>query len=125
LANITVVIGIALIALGLGGYFGTGTTSLTALIPAVFGAILALLGFMARDEAKRKMAMHIAVVIGLVGFIACVPGLIKLPALLAGHEVARPPAVISQSIMGVLTAIFVALCVKSFIDARKARQTGA
>jgi hypothetical protein len=49
----------------------------------------------------------------------------KLPSLLAGQEVARPAAVISQSIMGALTAVFVALCVKSFIDARKARQTGA
>jgi sulfite exporter TauE/SafE len=125
LANITLVIGIALIALGLGGYFGTGTSSLTALIPAVFGAILALLGFMARDEAKRKMAMHIAVVIGLVGFLGSVPGLMKLPSLLAGQEVARPAAVISQSIMGALTAVFVALCVKSFVDARKARQAGA
>jgi hypothetical protein len=125
LANTTIVIGIALIALGLGGYFGTGASSPTALIPAVFGALLAALGFMARDEAKRKMAMHIAVVIGLIGFVACVPGLMKLPALLAGQEVARPAAVISRSIMGALTAIFVALCVKSFIDARKGRQAGA
>jgi hypothetical protein len=125
LANITLVIGIALIGLGLGGYFGTGTSSLTALIPAVFGAILALLGFMARDEAKRKVAMHIAVLIGLIGFLGSVPGLMKLPALLGGQEVARPAAVISQSIMGVLTAVFVALCVKSFIDARKGRQAGA
>lgn len=125
MANITLVIGIALIGLGLGGYFGTGTSSLTALIPAVFGAILALLGFMARDEAKRKVAMHIAVLIGLIGFLGSVPGLMKLPALLGGQEVARPAAVISQSIMGVLTAVFVALCVKSFIDARKGRQAGA
>ena len=41
--------------LGLGGYFGTGTSSLTALIPAAFGVGLTGLGVMARDAHKRKL----------------------------------------------------------------------
>ena len=107
--------------LGLGGYFGTGMVSLTALIPAAFGLLLAVFGAMARDDKKRKMAMHIAVTVGLLGFLGTVPGLLKIGALLSGGEVARPAAVVSQSIMAVLMAVYVAMCVKSFIDARKKR----
>ena len=114
-------IGIALVFLGLAGYVGSQAASLTALIPAVFGLALYLLGMMARRENRRKLAMHIAVVVGLIGFAGSVRGLGGLVQMLAGGAVLRPMAVISQSIMAVLTAIFVALCVKSFIDARRKR----
>jgi hypothetical protein len=121
LATTTIGFGVVLILLGLGGYFGTGMASPTALIPAVFGLLLAVFGAMARDDKKRKMAMHIAVTVGLLGFLGTVPGLLKLGTLLSGGEVARPAAVIAQSIMAVLMAVYVAMCVKSFIDARKKR----
>jgi hypothetical protein len=125
LANTAILFGGLLIVLGLGGYFGTGRSSLTALIPAVFGLLLGALGFMARDAAKRKTAMHIAAAVALLGFIACVPGLFKLPMLMAGETIARPAAVVSQSIMALLTGIFVVLAIKSFRDARKARDAAA
>ena len=48
-------------------------------------------------------------------------GLMGLPALLSGSEVERPAAVVSQSIMAILMAVFVGLCVRSFIAARRAR----
>jgi len=111
-----------LIGLGLGGYYGTGTSSLTALIPAAFGAVLAGLGVMSRNPEKRKLAMHIAVGVAAVGYIACVPGLFKLPMVLARQDVSRPAAVISQSAMAMLTGVYLVLAVKSFRDARKARQ---
>jgi fluoride ion exporter CrcB/FEX len=93
----------------------------TALIPAAFGLLLVVFGAMARDEKKRKMAMHIAVTVGLLGFLGTVPGLLKIGTLLSGGTVERPAAVISQSIMAVLMAVYVGMCVKSFIDARKRR----
>jgi len=119
LANKTIATGVALIVLGLAGYFGAGAASLTALIPAAFGVVLAALGAAARNDARRKLAMHIAVVVGLIGFFGSVSGLLKLPRLVAGDEVARPLAVVAQSVMALLTAYFVVLCVKSFIDARR------
>jgi fluoride ion exporter CrcB/FEX len=124
LANTTIGFGIVLIVLGLGGYFGTDRVSLTALIPAAFGLLLVIFGALARDEKRRKLAMHIAVTVGLLGFLGTVSGLVKLPTLLSGGEVARPPAVIAQSIMAVLMAVYVGMCVKSFIDARR-RRAGA
>ena len=121
MAITTLGFGIVLILLGLVGYFATGMVSPTALIPAAFGLLLVVFGAMARDDKKRKMAMHIAVTIGLVGFLGTVPGLLKIGALLSGGEVERPAAVIAQAIMAVLMAVYVAMCVKSFIDARKKR----
>jgi hypothetical protein len=121
LATTTIGFGIVLILLGLGGYFGTDRVSMTALIPAAFGLLLLIFGMLARDDKRRKLAMHIAVTVGLLGFLGTVPGLVKLPTLLMGGDVQRPPAVIAQSIMAVLMAIYVAMCVKSFIDARRRR----
>jgi hypothetical protein len=124
LATTTIGFGIVLIVLGLGGYFGTDRVSPTALIPAAFGLSLVILGAKARDEKRRKMAMHIAVTVGLMGFVGTVPGLAQLPTLLSGGVVARPAAVVSKSIMAVLMAVYVGMCVKSFIDARR-RRAGA
>jgi fluoride ion exporter CrcB/FEX len=124
LATTTIGFGVVLIVLGLAGYFGSSMISPTALIPAAFGLLLVIFGAMARDEKRRKTAMHIAVVIGLLGFLGTISGLLKLPTLLTGGEVARPMAVVAQSIMAVLMAIYVGMCVKSFIDARR-RRAGA
>jgi hypothetical protein len=121
LATTTIGFGVVLILLGLVGYFGSGMASPTALIPAIFGLLLVVFGAMARDDKKRKMAMHIAVVIGLLGFLGSASGLISLPAVLSGGPVERPMAVVSKSIMAVLMAVYVAMCVKSFINARRSR----
>ena len=124
MANTTIAFGVVLIVLGLGGYFGTDRVSPTALIPAAFGLLLIVFGVMARDEKRRKLAMHIAVAVGLVGFLGTLTGLFKLFTMLAGGEVARPTAVVAQSIMAVLMLVYVGMCVKSFIDARR-RRAGA
>jgi len=121
LATTTIGFGVVLVVLGVGGYFVSDRVSPTALIPAAFGLLLIVFGALARDEKRRKMAMHIAVTVGLLGFLGTFSGLVDLPTLISGGTVARPGAVISKSIMAVLMAIYVALCVKSFIDARRSR----
>lgn len=121
LANKTIGIGVVLIFLGVAGYLISGRVSITALIPAFFGAPLVLLGWLARDDRKRKLVMHIAVVVGLLGFLGSVGGLFEFFGMLAGQETARPGAVVARAIMAVITGYFVAVCVKSFIDARRQR----
>lgn len=116
----TILYGAFLILLGVGGYVLTGAESVTAMIPAFFGVPVALLGWMASNPARRKLAMHIAVVLGLLGLLGTARGLSGLPAVFAG-EAERPAAVISQSAMFVASLLFVILCVRSFIQARKAQ----
>ena len=67
MANTTIVLGIILIILGLVSFFGTGMQSVTALIPAFFGLLILALGFLARKESARKMAINIAMGLGLLG----------------------------------------------------------
>jgi len=118
----TTLFGALLILLGVIGYFGSGQSSPTALIPAGFGLALVICGALARKEHLLKHAMHGAAMVGLLGFLGTASSLLSLPALLTGGELERPMAVASRSVMAVLCAVFVALCVKSFIDVRKARE---
>ncbi|MEJ7701691.1 MAG: hypothetical protein WKF71_18905 [Pyrinomonadaceae bacterium] len=122
----TIVCGALLIILGLGGYgygmMNDGSASLTALIPALFGIVLIAFGGAAQSmENLRKHIMHGAVVIGLLGFLATASSFLKIPALLAGTA-ERPVAVVSQLIMSLICLVFVILCVKSFIEARRSRE---
>ena len=119
MASTTIVFGVLLSLLGLGGYVLSGAASVTALIPAFFGLPLMLLGFLARSESMRRHAMHAAAALALLGWAGAVFSLMRTPT---GPR--SPAAVISQGAMVLLTAIFVALCVRSFIAARRARTSG-
>jgi hypothetical protein len=119
MANAAVGFGSALIVLGVAGYVFTGMQSPTALIPAVIGLLLLVAGLLARNPDRRKMWMHIAAVVGVIGFLGSAPGLFKLFPLLAGEPVERPNAVITQAIMAILTLVFVILCIRSFVNARR------
>lgn len=123
MAKITITVGVLLILVGLAGFVGTGSVHPTALIPAWFGIALALFGALARtDDAKKRMLwMHIAVTVGLVGFI--VPAFMVIKTLVKAHgeALARPVATGDQAVMALICLVFVALCVRSFIAARRAR----
>lgn len=121
MASTTIAFGVVLIVLGLASYFLTGMVSVTALIPAFFGFVLAILGMLARDERKRKHAMHGAVVVALLGLGGSVPGLLKIGSYFDGTA-ERPAAVLAQSVMAVLMLIYVVMAVRSFIAARAARR---
>jgi hypothetical protein len=117
MASTTIVFGLVLTLIGFVGYFLTGTSSFTALIPAVFGLLLLVLGFIARSESARKHAMHAAAAVALVGFFGALMSLMRTPT-----AVRSAMALYSQLAMLILTGLFVALCVKSFIAARRARK---
>lgn len=106
------------ILLGVGAYFGTGAQSWTALIPAILGVLLAGAGALSLKHLKH--GGHAAAAIGLLGLLGTARSLTKLPAVFAGTA-ERPEAVAVQAVFAVLCLIFLALCVKSFIDARRAR----
>jgi uncharacterized membrane protein len=109
-------LGLVLALLGIFSYFGTGRTSVTALIPAFFGVVFIILAMIARSEAARKHAMHAAVALALLGVLGTLVRLV--PALLGGKVGA---AVLAQLIMTVLLIGYIALGVKSFKEARRAR----
>jgi hypothetical protein len=117
--QISLVFGLLLIALGLGGFFGTGGEHMTALIPAGFGLALAVLGLLALKDNLRKHAMHLATIVGLVGAVGAAI-MLALP-FLKGTTIERPVAYYCQAAMTVLCAVFVGLCINSFVQARRRR----
>ncbi len=67
------------------------------------------------NTALLKHAMHAAAVIGVVGVIGGF-----MPVMRSGFDWNKTGVKIGL-LMSLICAVFVALCVKSFIDARKAR----
>ena len=122
-------IGLLLVLLGVGGYVyalatadeGGGYASWTALIPAIAGVPLIILGGLALvNPGWRKHLMHVAVAWALLGALA---PLGRLPAGLRADPI-NVVAVSSLLGMLVLCAIFVIAGIRSFIAARKERQAG-
>ena len=114
--------GVLLILVGIAGFgfsLADGKNAPTALIPAAFGLLLVILGFIAKSKENLRMhIMHAAVLIGLLGFL--------IPAgrlLMHVSDIKVSLAVLSQVAMSVICLVFVLLCVKSFIDARRNRVT--
>jgi hypothetical protein len=117
----TIATGIALIVLGLGGYVSTGASSLTALIPAAFGLLFVVAGLLARHDRLRMHAMHTAAVLALLGFLGSVRGLLRIADVF--HPIStRPAAIVAQAIMALLTLAYIALALRSFVQARRARR---
>jgi hypothetical protein len=124
-AKVTIVFGVLLIVLGLVGFFGTGSIHPTALIPTWFGLALVLGGFLAisPSESRRKIFMHVNVTVGLLGFLGAVGS--ALHAYGHARSLGLDPdykAMASQLTMAGLLLVYVNLCVRSFINARRARQ---
>jgi uncharacterized membrane protein len=122
LAKLTLVLAVLLVALGLAGYLGTGSLHPTALIPAWIGLALGIFGFLAisPNEGRRKLFMHINVTIALLGFIGSTVEAIRGYVHAASAGVAPDQiALTSKVTLAGLLLIYVILCVRSFIAARR------
>jgi fucose 4-O-acetylase-like acetyltransferase len=123
MAKITVLFGVLLIILGAASFILTGHKFPTSLIPVAFGILLIIFGGMAEtpQTRRRMLFMHIAVTIGLLGFLATAPALLSAVQLFKGKLFPYPAAIEEKAAMSVLLLIYVVLCVRSFIAARRSR----
>jgi hypothetical protein len=118
MARVTLIFAVLLIALGLVGYFCTGSAHPTALIPAWIGLALGFGGLLAvsPSEGQRKLFMHINVTIALLGFLGTVVEIIRSLFAAASPD---PIALAAKITLAGLLLIYVILCVRSFIAARR------
>ena len=156
MAKTTVITGLILILLGVVGYMGSDPApsnddasavadansdaqdteaemkekpkgkSVTALIPSFVGAVLAICGLIAFNESARKHAMHAAVMVGLLGFLAGAGrGAMGIGKFLSNDPSLNQRSFLFVWLMAIICAVFVFLCVQSFINARKQMQKEA
>lgn len=113
----TLVFAALLIALGVGAFAISG--SRTALLPAFFGGALAVLAGLALVYAgARRHLMHVAAVVALLGALA--PA-----AALAIRAAQMSPLALSVNVgMLALSAVLLAMMVRSFIAARRSPAAG-
>lgn len=96
-----------------------GNFSVTSLIPAIFGVLLAICGLVAwKKEDLRKHMMHVAVLFALLGVIG---GLFSLRGAITTGQVGDVTALTAKIAMVAVCLLFVILGIKYFIDARRNR----
>lgn len=150
MAKITILFGFILIALGVIGYTGStpaaspaskasgdadtgnaepgpansaGKKSPTALIPAAVGVLLAFFGVLALKESMLKHAMHGAATVGLLGALAGAGrGAMGLGKFFSGDPSLNQRSFMFVWLMAIICAVFVGLCVSSFVAARRRRE---
>ena len=124
---VSILVGLILIAIGATGYVATEMASVTALIPAFLGIVFVICGFLARNEAMLKHAMHAAALVALIGFGATVTAIPTAIELMQGAEAEGHKGTIAycKAATAVVCIVFVVLAINSFIQARKAKAAAA
>ena len=115
--NIAMIYGIFLIVWGIGVTILSDSQSITSLIPAIFGLPIIILSFFAiKFPDRKKLLMHIVVLIGLIIFLG---GLDLIRGLIQGNIFVNLWASSSKFMMIISGLVFTILCIKSFIFNRK------
>jgi hypothetical protein len=119
MAQLSLGVGGVLIALGVGAYLLTDRVSPTALMPAAFGLVIAMLGAYARASAERRTAVHLAMGVALAGLIGSVAGVVRLVEALAAGRERLPPADLTRGAMAALLLLYLAVGISSLVRARR------
>ncbi len=122
MTKITIGFSLAYLVLGVAAFFLTGAVHKTALIPCYFGVVLLALGLLAQKENLRKHMIHAALLVVLLALLGTARSLLKLPSAFDGTA-ERPFAIYAQAATAVLSIAYLALGVRSFIQARRSRSS--
>ena len=115
MASFTVRVGLLLVLFGVASYVMTGATSLTALIPSVVGAALALCGLLAsRSRRPRPVALLVAAAVAGVGLVGTIGALAQLAGTLSsgGHAT---PALVARSSMALILLVYLGFAIAAFV----------
>jgi len=123
MTKLTVVFGILLVLVALAGFVSTGSSHPTSLIPGGVGLLFVVFGLLANSEdaKKRMLWMHVAVTVALLMFLGTTPADLDVFRLAHGVSFPHPIAIEEKAATSLLCLIYVLLCVRSFIAARRGR----
>ena len=95
----------------------SGSDSFTSYIPSILGVPILIFAYLSiKFVSKKKIFMHIVVLLGLIIFLG---GLDLIRSILIGNVLENFWADISKLMMLVTGFFFIYQCIKSFIHARK------
>mgnify|MGYP001190584127 CR=1 FL=1 len=101
----------------------SGSGSMTSYIPSILGAPILIFSYLSiKFVSKKKMFMHIVVLFGLIIFLG---GLDFIRSLVTGNVFENFYADLSKMMMFITGLFFTYQCIKSFIHARKMRESGS
>jgi hypothetical protein len=113
MARVTQLVGAILVVVGVVAYVATGFASVTALLPSLLGLVLGLLGLAAARIDAGQHAIHAALVIALLGLLGSLRPL--------GGLADADPAAITSLVAVLVLVVYLALGVRAFVIARRAR----
>lgn len=105
---LTISFGIVLTLLGAVYYSVTGTSDIITLMPAVFGILITLFGFL-QGRWEHRHPLYGSLILAVLVFIGSLQALFNLFKMLTGDGVAEPTAALVRSVIGVLCVVFIAL----------------
>ena len=115
---LSILYGLFLVAWGFSISLLSGSSSITSFIPAFIGFPLILIGFISMVRPSlRKALMHIAVLIGVFAFLG---GLDFFRGMFANYY-----AGMSKLMLMVTGFLYLYVCIKSFLFARRQRKLGS
>ena len=118
--KLSIFYGLFLVLWGVLISFISGSDSFTSYIPSILGLPILILSFFSiKFSSRKKLFMHIVVLIGLIIFLG---GLDFIRALVIGNAFDNIWADISKLMMLITGLIFVYQCIKSFMHAKKVRE---
>ena len=118
--KLSIFYGLFLVLWGVLISFISGSDSFTSYIPSILGLPILILSFFSiKFSSRKKLFMHIVVIIGLIIFLG---GLDFLRSLVIGNAFDNIWADISKLMMLITGLIFVYQCIKSFMHAKKVRE---
>ena len=100
----------------------SGSGSITSYIPSILGVPILIFSYLSiKIVSKKKMFMHIVVLFGLIIFLG---GLDFTRSLITGNVFENLYADLSKIMMLITGLFFTYQCIRSFIHARKMRESG-
>ncbi|QLG63196.1 hypothetical protein [Halorarum salinum] len=108
-----IVLGIALVVLGVAAYVLSDFASITALIPAFFGLLIAILGMVGNQQTDRqRLAAYGIGLLAVLGVLGSTRGIPDILALLTGDAVESTIAAVSQGTMIVICLVLLAAVIQ-------------
>lgn len=117
-ATLGIVIGALLAVVGIVASVVSDFASVTALIPTIFGALIAILGAIGRSGNHQRLALYgigLLAALGVLGSLRAVP---EILALVTGDAVDSAVAPVSQGVMIVLCIVLVVGVARHVLETR-------